>query len=64
MDLKTEKKDIIIWNEDKTKIGLKYYYDLEKKIAEHLVRLRDAPNKFEYSNWETIIKEKVTVDNK
>ena len=55
-DLK--KKDIIIWNEDKTRIGLKYYYDLEKKISEHLIRLRDAPNKFEYSNWETIIKEK------
>lgn len=55
-DLKN--RELIIWNEDKTKIGLKYYYDLEKQIAEHLIRLRNAPNKFEFSRWETIIKAK------
>lgn len=55
-ELKSE--NVILWNEEKTKIGLKYYYNLEKQIAEHLIRLRDAPNQFDYSNWEEIIKEK------
>lgn len=55
-ELKDE--DTIIWNDEKTKIGLKYYYNLEKQIAEHLIRLRDAPNQFDYTNWECIIKRK------
>lgn len=49
---------MIVWNKEKTKIGLKWYYDLEYSIAEHLVRLKNAPNKFEYSNWLEIIKKK------
>ena len=50
--------ETIVWNKDKTKIGLKWYYDLEYSIAEHLMRLKNAPNKFQYSNWEGIIKKK------
>lgn len=49
---------IIIWNKDKTKIGLKWYYDLECDIASHLMRLKNAPNRFNYSNWEQLIKQK------
>lgn len=49
---------MIVWNKEKTKIGLKWYYDLEYSIAEHLVRLKNAPNKFKYSNWLEIIKKK------
>ena len=52
---------MIVWNKEKTKIGLKWYYDLEYSIAEHLVRLKNAPNKFEYSNWLEIIKKKEKV---
>lgn len=51
-------KNIIIWNKEKTKIGLKWYYDLEHQIAEHLIRLKNAPNKFKYGNWEEVIKQK------
>lgn len=55
-DLKNS--EIIIWNSDKTKIGLKRYYDLECDIAKHLIRLKEAPNKFKYSDWKSIIKKK------
>lgn len=51
-------KNIILWNKEKTKIGLKKYYDLEHSIAKHLLRLRDGKNQFNYSNWEKIIEQK------
>lgn len=47
-----------LWvSEDKQKIGLKYYADLEYKIAKKLIELRNAKNNFEYENWEQVIKE-------
>ena len=49
---------LVMWNKDKTKIGLSWYYKLEHDIAEHLIRLRDAPNDFKYDNWEKIIAQK------
>lgn len=50
-----EKNDIWCDNEH-TKIGLYKYYRIENELAEHLIRLRDANNTFEYSNWEEAIK--------
>lgn len=50
-------KDILWWDEDKTKIGLRKYYELEFKIAEELIRILNNENKFEYDNWEEKIKE-------
>lgn len=50
-------KDILWWDEDKTKIGLRKYYELEFKIAEELIRILNCENKFEYNNWEQKIKE-------
>lgn len=44
------------WNEDKTKIGLRKYYDIEYQIAQELIRLRDSANKFSYTNWEDVVK--------
>ena len=44
------------WNEDKSKIGLRYYYDLENKVATELIRLRDAECSFDYSDWEDAVK--------
>ena len=48
-------EDKLWWNEDKSKIGLKYYYDLEHKIAEELLRIRNAECSFDYSEWEDAI---------
>lgn len=50
-------KDILWWDEDKTKIGLRKYYELEFKIAEELIRLLNCENKFKYEKWEEKIKE-------
>ncbi len=50
-------QDVLWWDEDKTKIGLKRYYDLEFKITEELIRILNGQNNFEYKNWENDIKE-------
>lgn len=40
------------WNEDKTQIGLKKYYLVEKRIAEELIRIRDAESdENHYTDW-------------
>lgn len=44
------------WNEDKTKIGLRRYNDIEQKIAIELIRIRDAESKIKYGDWEDTIK--------
>ena len=44
------------WDTNKTKIGLRKYYKIENKIAEELIRLRDAKSSIEYENWEDTIK--------
>ena len=49
-------EDKLWWNEDKSKLGLKYYYTIEDKIAQELLRLRDAESHFEYPNWEDAIR--------
>lgn len=51
-------QDKLWWDDEKTKIGLYFYYDLERKIATELLRIRDAQNKFEYDGWEEIIRQK------
>lgn len=56
-ELQTE--DIIILEDNENKVNrrvyLKKYYDLEKKIADHLKRIAQAENHFDYANWEEII---------
>lgn len=37
------------------RVYLQQYYELEKKICEHLKRIANAKNKFEYSDWESIV---------
>jgi len=49
-------KDELWWNEDKTQIGLKKYYDLEYNIASELLRIANGENKFEYNGWKEKIK--------
>ena len=44
------------WNTEKTRIGLRKYYDIENRIAEELIRLRDAESTIKYDNWEDTIK--------
>ena len=43
--------DQLWWSEDKDRIGLKKYYDIEHKIAEELIRLRDAESHITFENW-------------
>lgn len=49
-------KKILWWDEDKTVIGLKVYYELENNISNELIRLLKQENKFECSNQDLIIK--------
>lgn len=44
------------WDTEKTKIGLRKYYDLECNIAQELIRLRDAESSIKYNNWQDTIK--------
>lgn len=39
------------WSEDKSMVGLKRYYDIETKIAEELLRLRNAESRITCENW-------------
>lgn len=48
--------DELWWSNDKEKIGLKRYYDIEHKIAEELIRLRDAESKIQYEDWRERVK--------
>lgn len=50
--------DEVWWSEAHDRIGLMRYYNLEKKIAEELIRIRDGKNEFNYENWEQIVLEK------
>ena len=47
-------EDVLWWNDDKTKIGLKKYYNIEQKIAEELIRLRNAESNIAYGDFEDI----------
>ncbi len=49
-------KDNRLWvSDEKDRFGLKRYYNLENKIAQNLLRIRNAENKFDYSNWEDAV---------
>lgn len=48
--------DKLWWNEDKSRIGLKKYFDIENKIAQELIRIRDAETQIAYGDWEDTIK--------
>lgn len=39
-------KKVIYWNENKTRIGLSYYYNLEKSIYNHLQRIEKSPEQY------------------
>ena len=43
------------WSDDKSKIGLKKYYNLEYKIATELLRLKNAECTFSYDDWEDAV---------
>lgn len=52
-----EMKNELWWDEEKTKIGLKRYYDLELKIATELTRILKGENNFNYDGWREKIAE-------
>lgn len=39
------------WNEDKDKIGLSKYYKIEYRVAEELIRIRNAESNIHCDNW-------------
>lgn len=46
------------YSDDKTRIGLKTYYDYERLVAEELIRLRDAEpliSSNDWNNWEQVL---------
>lgn len=51
---------VLWWSDDKTKLGLMRYIRLEHKLAEELIRIRDADSSFDYTNWEEVVKQKET----
>lgn len=57
--LKEENIIIVEDHEEKSqrRVYLKKYYDLEKEISEHLKRIANAENKFNYENWEEIVRQ-------
>ena len=49
--------DPFLWRDkEEKKIGLKYFFNYENKIATELLRIRDAETKFQYENVEKAIK--------
>ncbi len=44
------------WNEAKDKIGLSLYYNIECRVAEELIRIRDAKSDIHCDNWQEHIK--------
>lgn len=50
-------QDKLWWSEDRKLVGLKRSIDLEKKIADKLIKLRNAENNFVYAGWEEKIRE-------
>lgn len=51
-----ELDQVLWWNQDKSKIGLKKYYNLEVAIAKELLRIRDAESNITYGDWEDTLK--------
>lgn len=47
--------DRLWWDDKKTKIGLRKYFDIEEKIAKELIRIRDAETHITYKDWEDCI---------
>lgn len=56
--LKSLIDDGTVWHsENKDKIGLRRYYEIERKIAQELIRIRDAESNIRVpSNWRDILK--------
>ena len=55
--LKEMNESNIIWtNEDRDKVGLLRYYNLENNIAKELIRLNEAENCFKFEGWQDKIK--------
>lgn len=51
------KSEKYLWqNGDKSKIGLKKYFNIEDKIAKELIRIRNAKSNISFSNWEDTVK--------
>jgi len=52
-----------VWNGEKGKIALKYYYDLEYKIANELYRIANAESRLMCEGWEERIKKVEKLQN-
>lgn len=52
-----EVDNLVVYNDKKTRISLKKVVEIEKQIAEHLIRLKKAKSRIKFDNWEEKIKE-------
>jgi len=50
-------KNILYWDDNKTFICLKHYWDLENDIKDELFRLLHSQNEFVYNNYNSILQE-------
>lgn len=50
-------RDILYWTEDKTFIALKSMYNLESVVTDHVVRILNQENIFEYTGYELMLGE-------
>ncbi len=51
------KEKRVLWDGEQGKVALQRYYDLERKIRDELVRIRDGANKFSFEGWEERVKQ-------
>lgn len=51
------KEKRVLWDGEIGKVALKKYYDLEKKIRDELVRIRDTKTNSSFKNWEQRVKQ-------
>lgn len=49
--------ETIVTNKSRSILGLKKLFDIEMEILEHLERISNGKNEFEYSDWQEIVNE-------
>lgn len=52
-----EKSGEMWCDKEHTKVGSMYYFNMEDKIAQHLLRIKNGKNNFEYDGWEERVRQ-------
>ena len=51
------KEKRVLWDGEQGKVALQKYYELEQKICNELIRIRDGENIFSFDGWEDRVKQ-------